>query len=179
MQGRHHLQLFPRVRDFAEIRVASLRRADAERVAADHPLAHAVDDVEAAVRDADVVALATHAGAPVIAPEWVAPGTHVTSVGYRPPRGELPPGLLDAASLFVETRLAFEPAPVGCAELADVDPGAGTELGEVALGTGPGRRTATEITVYQAMGHVMEDIVAAELALAAAVRTDVGAVIAL
>ena len=49
---------------------------------------------EEAVRGADVVALATHAAQPVIEPGWIAPGTHVSSVGYRPPDGELPRELL-------------------------------------------------------------------------------------
>ena len=157
---------FPLVRDFDEIRVSSLYRADAERVAALHPRAHVVDDPEAAVRGADVVALATHAAQPVIEPGWIAPGTHVSSVGYRPPDGELPRALLARTRLFVETREAFEPTPVGCAELQGLDPRAATELGEVLLGRRPGRTSDDEITVYKAMGHVVEDIVAAELVYA-------------
>jgi ornithine cyclodeaminase/alanine dehydrogenase-like protein (mu-crystallin family) len=167
VQGEHHLRAFPLVRDFDEIRVTSLYRADAERVAALHPRAHVVDDAEDAVRGADVVALATHAAQPVIEPAWIAPGTHVSSVGYRPPDGELPRGLL-RHRVFVETREAFEPTPVGCAELHGLDRGTATELGEVLLGARRGRRSDEEITVYKAMGHVVEDIVAAELVYAAA-----------
>jgi ornithine cyclodeaminase/thiomorpholine-carboxylate dehydrogenase len=167
VQGEHHLRTFPLVRDFDEIRVSSLHRADAERIAALHPRAHVVDDPEAAVRGADVVALATHAAQPVIAPEWIAPGTHVSSVGYRPPDGELPRTILHHR-LFVETREAFEPTPVGCAELQGIDPETATELGEVLLGRRPGRRDDAEVTVYKAMGHVVEDIVAAELVYGAA-----------
>src|SRR3954451_12946573 len=126
VQGEHHLKAFTRVWDFSEIRIASLYRADAERLAARHPGARATS-VEAAVRGADVVALATHAAQPVIAPEWIAPGTHVSSVGYRPPDGELPRELL-RGRLFVETREAFEPTPVGCAELQGRDPRDATEL---------------------------------------------------
>jgi ornithine cyclodeaminase/alanine dehydrogenase-like protein (mu-crystallin family) len=65
--------------------------------------------------------------------------------------------------LFVETRAAFAAPPVGCAELAGLDPEHGTELGELVAGTRPGRQSADEITVYKAMGHVVEDVVAAEL----------------
>jgi ornithine cyclodeaminase/alanine dehydrogenase-like protein (mu-crystallin family) len=167
VQGEHHLRVFPRVRDFQEIRIASLHRADAERLAALHPRAHVVDDLEAAVRDADVVALATHAAQPVIEAGWIAPGTHVSSVGYRPPDGELPRALT-RERLFVETREAFEPTPVGCAELHGLDPHTAAELGEVLLGRAPGRVGEREITVYKAMGHVVEDIVAAQLVYAAA-----------
>jgi alanine dehydrogenase len=174
VQGEHHLRTFPLVRDFAEIRISSLYRADAQRLAALHPRAHAVDDPAAAVAGADVVALATHAAQPVIRSDWIAPGTHVSSVGYRPPDGELPRALLDRATVFVETREAFEPPPVGCAELAGRDPACATELGERAA-----RSSADEITVYKAMGHVMEDIVAAELVYARALATGTGVKISL
>jgi ornithine cyclodeaminase/alanine dehydrogenase-like protein (mu-crystallin family) len=175
VQGEHHLLTFPLVREFEEIRIASLYAADADRLAATHPRARATT-VEEAVRGADVVALATHSSKPVIEPGWIAPGTHVSSVGYHPPDGELPRGL--HGSLFVETRLAFEPPPVGCAELAGVDPETATELGEVLLGLRPGR-SGNEITIYKAMGHVIEDIVAAELAVAEAQRSGTGQLVRL
>lgn len=176
VQGEHHLRTFPLVRQFDDIRIASLYPEDAERLAACHPAARATTAEEAA-RGADVVALATHAATPVIEAAWVAPGTHVSSVGYHPPFGELPRDL--AGSLFVETRLAFEPPPVGCAELAGVDPASATELGEVLLGIRRGRRHADEITIYKAMGHVIEDIAAAELAVTEAQRTGAGQLVRL
>jgi alanine dehydrogenase len=177
VQGEHHLATFPLVRDFAEIRIASLIHDDAERLAATYPRAHAVRDVEAAVATSDVVALATHAGQPVIEAGWVRAGTHVSSVGYRPPEGELPRELARDHRLFVESRLAFSPPPAGCAELAGLQDG--TELGELLLGTAPGRTDRDEITVYKAMGHVIEDIVAAELAVAEARRTNAGQLVRL
>ncbi len=42
--------------------------------------------------------------------DWLKAGTHVSSVGCRPPVGEMPQDVLDAGRLFVETRLAFAPA---------------------------------------------------------------------
>jgi alanine dehydrogenase len=163
VQGLNHLRVFPLVREFEEIRIGSEHYEDAQALADQHPSARAIADFEQAVRTSDVVALATHSGEAVIAPEWIRPGTHVTSVGYKPPRGELPRAVLEGGSLFVETRLAFEPTPVGCAELAGLDAAAATELGEIELGTRPGRQERDEITVYKAMGHVIEDIVAADL----------------
>jgi ornithine cyclodeaminase/alanine dehydrogenase-like protein (mu-crystallin family) len=176
VQGEHHLLTFPLVRDFDDIRIASLYAQDAERLAATHPRARAMT-AEAAVTGADVVALATHSSTPVIDRAWISPGTHVSSVGYYPPDGELPRDL--HGTLFVETRLAFEPPPVGCAELAGIDPETATELGEVILGHRPGRTSPTEITIYKAMGHVIEDIAAAELAVAEAQRTGAGQLVRL
>lgn len=174
VQAEHHLRAFPLVRELQEIRVASLSFDDAARVAAGDPRARAVRDAREAAEGADVVALTTHSGRPVIAPEWIAPGTHISSIGYRPPDGELPRELARTGRLFVETRAAFEPPPVGCAELDGVDPADAAELGEVLLGRAPGRTRPDEVTVYKAMGHVVEDIAAAELAYEAALRAGVG-----
>ena len=164
VQGHEHLRLLPLVRDFDRIHVCSLRLADAERLAACSPIARGTADVEAAVRESDVVCLATHAGVPVIEADWVKPGAHVTSVGYHPPDGELPKGLARAHRLFVETLDAFQPVPVGCGELAGLDPSTGTTLGALALGRRPGRLRESEITVYKGMGLSLEDMVAANLA---------------
>ena len=179
VQGEHHLNTFPLVRDFEEIRIGSLYAEDAERLAEQHPRAHAIADFEAAVRDSDVVALSSHAGEPIIRADWVRPGTHVSSVGYKPPSGELPRALAERGSLFVETRIAFQPTPVGCAELHGLDPAAATELGEVVRGDRPGRRDRDEITVYKAMGHVIEDIVAADIAYRTAIERGVGQVLSM
>jgi alanine dehydrogenase len=163
VQGREHLRLLPLVRDFAEIRIASLYLEDAEGLARQHPRARAVTDLEAAVRSSDVVCLASHSYEPVIESRWVRPGTHVSSVGYAPPRGEMPVDLVRQAALYVETRDAFKAPPVGCAELVGLDPEAGIELGELLVGHRPGRVSDSQITVYKAMGVAMEDMVAAQL----------------
>jgi ornithine cyclodeaminase/alanine dehydrogenase-like protein (mu-crystallin family) len=131
-------------------------------------------DVEGAVRNADVICLASHSYEPVIAAGWIRPGTHVSSVGYAPPRGELPVGLIADNALFIETKSAFEPPPVGCGELAGLPRNRGTELGDVLLGRQPGRRSDQEITVYKAMGIAMEDMVAADIVYAAARRCGIG-----
>src|SRR5262245_58007377 len=134
VQAGAHLKLMPLARPFAEIRVVAHALADAERLAALDPGATAVESHQAAIEDADVVALCTNAGRPVIDAAWVAPGTHVTSVGYRDPDGELPRALAEEGRLFVETRLAFAEPPAGAFELAGLDPTTGTELGEVIEG---------------------------------------------
>lgn len=163
VQGHAHLRMFPHVRPFSEIRIASRHFAQAERLAATDPRARAVHTAEEAVRGADVVCLCTNAGEPVMSAGWLSSGTHITSVGYAPPGGELDPTMIARGRLFVETRLAFEPPPAGCAELAGVDPHVGTELGEVLLGRRPGRDSTDELTIYKAMGHACEDLVAASL----------------
>jgi len=159
-----HLTFLPAVRDFAEVRIAARRFPAAEALARAHG-ARAVERIEDAVRGADVVCLCTGAAEPVVPPSWLAPGAHVTSVGYAPPGGELDPALARSGRLLVETRDAFAPPPAGCAELAGLDPSAAAELGEVVAGTRPGRESDDELTVYKSMGSVVEDLAAADLVI--------------
>ena len=175
VQGVSHAELMPLVRDIREIRVWSPNPASAARVAATMEIARVSPTPEEAVRDADIICLCTTAQEPPVRAEWISPGAHVTSVGYHPPGGELDPALLATGSLFVETRAAFEPPPVGCDELQGLDPLSGTELGEVVLGSRPGRLTPDEITIYKSMGHAMEDVVTAALVYQAALAEGLGA----
>lgn len=170
VQGREHLRLLPLVRDFEEILVSSLYFDDAKKLARLNPRARAVEDLEEAVRRSDVVCLATHSYEPVIQAEWVRPGTHVTSVGYAPPHGELPAGLARGHTLFVENEAAFKKPPVGCGELQGIDPDRGIKVGSALLGLSPLRTNDHEITVYKAMGIAMEDLVAAEIVYRKALR---------
>ena len=164
VQGREHLRLLPLIRDLERINVCSLRLEDAQKLSARSEIACATANVEAAVRESDIVCLATDSATPVIRSEWVKPGTHVSSVGYHPPDGELPKDLASKHHLFVETLEAFQPPPVGCGELAGLATSMATTLGALALGREPGRVSDREITVYKAMGVAMEDMVAANLA---------------
>jgi alanine dehydrogenase len=174
VQGMAHAVLMPLVRDVIETRVWSRSPASAERVAAAVTASRVVATPEEAVRGADIVCLCTTAQEPAVRADWIAPGAHVTSVGYHPPGGELDPALLDRGRLFVESRVAFQPPPVGCAELQGLDPETGTELGEVILGSLPGRESPEEITIYKSMGHAMEDVVTAALVYQAALAEGVG-----
>jgi ornithine cyclodeaminase/alanine dehydrogenase-like protein (mu-crystallin family) len=173
VQARAHLRVLGPA--FAERRVSARDPAAAARLAEEYD-ARVTDEPAAG---ADVVCLTTGASEPVLRADAVAPGTHVTSVGFAPPGGELDPELARRGRLFVETRQAFAPPPAGCAELAGLDPASATELGEVLLGRAPGRTAPDEITVYKAMGHVAEDAAAAELAYRLAREAGAGREVAL
>jgi alanine dehydrogenase len=164
VQAREHLELLPLIRGLDHINICALHLDDARKLARHSPLARPSGDIEAAVRESDIVCLATHSATPVIAPDWVTPGTHVTSVGYHPPGGELPRPLASGHQLFTETPAAFDAPPAGCAELTGLDPANAATLGAVIAGRRPGRVSGTQITVYKAMGIGMEDMIAANLA---------------
>ena len=158
VQSRSAQELFPRVRAFTEVRVAGR------------------GEYEDAVRGADVVHCATHAPDPVVLREWLAPGTHVSSVGLNTSGSELDPEIVRGADVVaVEARSsAFAPAPAGAFELAGLDPESVVELGELVAGTRVGRSDPEQISLYKSVGIAVQDLAAAALVLAAARERGVG-----
>ncbi len=162
-QGRSHLETFPRVRDFQEIRVANRNHDRARELAGRNPKARAVGSFEEAVRGADVVASCTDAREPILRRDWLAPGVHVSAVGgtFGP---ELDAETVAAARVFVEWRGAVtNRPPAGAHELQGLDPESVTEVGEVLAGTKPGRQSRDELTLYKSTGHAVEDAATARL----------------
>jgi ornithine cyclodeaminase/alanine dehydrogenase-like protein (mu-crystallin family) len=158
VQGRSHLNAFTAMFDPEEIRVAS-RNLEHAKALADADLRARAADFEEAVRLADIVCCCTDAEEPVISRDWLAPGTHVSSVGVGE---EVDAATVRDASVFVEWRGAAEnPPPTGSAELQGLDPSTLVEIGEVLDGTHPGRRSDDELTLYKSTGHAVEDAAAA------------------
>ena len=157
VQGQAARELFPRVHDFAEIRVAGR------------------GEFEEAVRGADVVHAATHSPEPVVLADWLADGAHVSSVGYNTPGSELDPAIVARADVIcVESRdSSFAPPPGGASELAGLDPASVVELGELVSGR-PGRGGPAEITLYKSVGVAIQDLAAAALVLRAAQERNIG-----
>ena len=162
-QGRSHLETFPRVRTFQEIRVASRNRDSAEELAALNPRARVAASFEEAVRGADVVACCTDAREPILRRDWLKPGVHLSAVGgtFGP---ELDPETVAGSSVFVEWRGAVtNPPPAGAHELQGLDPAKVTEVGEVIAKTRPGRQSDDEMTLYKSTGLAVEDAATARL----------------
>jgi ornithine cyclodeaminase len=168
VQARAHAHAVPRVREFAEVRIAGRDRANAEALAREIG-ASAAATFEEAVRGADVVCATTHSPEPVVRREWVGAGTHVTSVGVNPNGRELDEPLVADASVFVESRDAvLAPFPAGANDVSGLSREQLTEIGEVIAGERPGRQSADELTVYKSVGIGVMDAAAAALVLRAA-----------
>ncbi len=174
VQARSHARAFAGIRAWDEIRVAGRDAAKTAELAAETGATAA--SFEDAVRGADVVAATTHSAEPVVRRDWVAPGAHVSSVGYNAPGSELDPELVRAAALVVvEARSSsFAPPPGGAPELVGIEPDSVAELGEIVAGTRPGRTSAAEITLYKSVGVAVQDLAAAALVLSAARERAVG-----
>ncbi len=152
VQSRAAREMFPRARDFAEIRVAGR------------------GEVEEAVRGADVVHATTASPDPVVRWEWLSPGTHVSSVGYGAGGSELDPEIVTRADLVVveQRDSAFAPLPAGAPELEPRGRDGVVELGEIIGGTAAGRSSPEDLTLYKSVGVAVQDLAAAALVLAAA-----------
>ncbi|REH52056.1 ornithine cyclodeaminase [Kutzneria buriramensis] len=161
------------VRTFSEVRVSSPTPENRAKFAArarDELGLNAVDlaDSVAAVRDADVVLVATKSAKPVLPATAFAPGCHVNTIGPKL-RGasELPPELASVAAI-VATDSPAQAAAYGNPfftgrKLA--------HLGGIIAGDLPGRISEGQITLYCATGLagaevLLADHVISELALA-------------
>jgi alanine dehydrogenase len=188
VQAEAHIASIPRVRDLDEIRIWARRPEEAQRIAASHaafaPLVRAIADARDAVEGADIIVTATTAVEPILAREWVSPGSHINAVGSCVPTArELDARTVAAARLIVDDRRA---ALVEAGDLLlAIAEGAITaehiagELGDVLLGRIPGRTRPDEVTVFESLGLGIEDVAAAHLVYRRAVDRDVGVAIRL
>ncbi len=161
VQAQAHLEVLPHVRPFEEIRVWNHHPEKAERFAQQHGIK--AMDLEAAVRDADVVVTATSAREPVLKGEWLKTGAIVNAVGAsRPDWRELD----DAAMRNVVIVDSYEGArnEAGDVILSGATPFA--ELGEIINGTKCVKPGST--TVFKSLGMAVEDVAAAKLVYDAA-----------
>ncbi|SFH70118.1 ornithine cyclodeaminase family protein [Modicisalibacter xianhensis] len=126
----------------------------------------AVDDLQAAVGEADIVSCATLSREPLIHGDWLRPGTHLDLVGaFRPDMRESDAECLARGEVFVDT-YAGARGEAGDIHQA-VDEGRfrfeaiRAELAELLRGEQPGRDAAEAITVFKSVGASLEDLAAA------------------
>jgi ornithine cyclodeaminase/alanine dehydrogenase-like protein (mu-crystallin family) len=88
----------------AQFTVWSRTRASAQALTQALPGVRVADDLETAVRGADIIATATMATEPVIRGAWLQPGQHLDLIGaYRPDMREVDDEALIRARLFVDS----------------------------------------------------------------------------
>lgn len=127
-------------------------------------------DLPTAVHTADIVCCATTSRVPIVYGEWLAPGTHVDLVGaYTPSMREVD----DTA--VARSRIVVDSYDGALAEAGDVlQPLAAqvitrsallADLGELLRGSRTVRRSPQDITLFKSVGHALEDLAAATLAV--------------
>jgi len=157
VQAAAHLEALRQVCRLEEVRVWSPTPLHAERFAARHGARRM--ELEAAVREADVIVVATSSREPVLKGAWLKTGAHVNAVGACfPTWRELDDEALRGSTLIVDSRAA------ALKESGDVILSGApifAEAGEVFAGTRRPPRGAT--TVFKSLGLAVEDLAAARL----------------
>jgi len=182
VQARSHLDAMALAREFESARVWSRtpERAQAFAAEARAPFpVEAVETAEEALRDADVVVTATSAREPIVRREWLATGAHVNAVGSSIPTArELDADAVAAGVLFADAResmlneggdylFAVQEAGIGPDHIR-------AELGEILAGSGDGRRSDDELTIFKSLGLAAEDLASAEHVYARALAEGAG-----
>jgi ornithine cyclodeaminase len=157
------------VRPIREIRIWNRTFANAERVAAtlrdDGMAAEAVDSLDRALADADIVSSATIATTPLVKGALLKPGAHVDLVGgFAPGMRESDDDAIRRARVYVDTRAGatkeagdiVQPLASGVLAADDIV----ADLHELTRGQKPGRGTDDEITLFKSVGAALEDLAA-------------------
>jgi ornithine cyclodeaminase/alanine dehydrogenase-like protein (mu-crystallin family) len=138
-----------------------------------------VSSNEEAVRDADIVVTVTSSQQPVIKRSWIADGAHLNGIGTHSPQSrEIDSETMAAARIFTDRRESLL-NEAGDYVLAAME-GAVTpesviaEIGELVIGTKPGRTSPSEITLFKSLGLAIEDVVCAEHLFRKAAAENVG-----
>ncbi|MBO9355275.1 ornithine cyclodeaminase family protein [Bordetella petrii] len=143
-------------------------RALAESLAEQGFDAQAVDSLESAVRQADIVSCATLSTEPLVRGAWLRPGTHLDLIGsFKPDMKETDPACFAGAEVYVDT----DEAPTKSGDLlAAFEAGTLARTGirgtltDLIAGRAPGRGDAGQITVFKAVGSALEDLTLAAMA---------------
>lgn len=138
-----------------------------ELTAAGYPT-RAADDLEAAVRGADLVSCATTSATPLVAGAWLRPGAHLDLVGgFTPAMRETDDDAVRRASVWVDTIDGatgeagdiVQPLASGVLPRAHIR----GDLFGLCRGEVGGRTDADEITLFKSVGTALEDLAAATL----------------
>jgi ornithine cyclodeaminase len=122
----------------------------------------------------------TNSREPVLEHAWLEPGVHVNAVGASTLQTrELDTATVAASALFCDSRESlrneageFQRAIAEGAIAGEEHVRA--ELGEVLAGMAPGRRDDGELTLFRSLGIAIEDLAAAERAVATAREHGIG-----
>jgi ornithine cyclodeaminase len=126
------------------------------------------DNLEEAVREADIVSCATLSTNPLIQGKWLKKGSHLDLVGgFTPKMREADDDALRRARIFVDTRAGAtkeagditDPLKRRVIKKADIQ----ADLFDLCRGAAKGRKTKSEITLFKSVGTAIEDLAAAML----------------
>jgi ornithine cyclodeaminase/alanine dehydrogenase-like protein (mu-crystallin family) len=179
--ARTHLSVIPLVRNFQRVLVCGRtpsRSADFVRQLSQNAsqefsgLTITAVDARTCAAESDVLCACTSSSAPLFDGHDLRPGTHLNLVGaFRPQTREVDTHTIQRSRVVVDTYSAawsevgelLIPLQEGVIKRDHL----AADLHELVSGAKQGRRSPEEITVFKSIGCALEDLVAAELLLAA------------
>lgn len=166
------VQAHCRVRPVRRVTLWNRTRSRAEALAGQLALPGAsvavTDDLEAAVREADIVSCATLSTEPLVRGAWLRPGAHLDLVGaFRPNMREADDEAVTRARVYVDTFAGatreggdiVQPLASGALQADRIE----GDLSGLVRGTAEGRGSVDEITLFKSVGTAVEDLAAAML----------------
>jgi ectoine utilization protein EutC len=186
-QARYQVEMLALQRSFSEVRIWGRDAHKAQACADDLSKSRSIpacnfavsESVQAATEGADVVITVTASREPLVRAVWLKPGATVIAVGSdAPDKQELDVDVLARADKIVADSIAQ------CLHLGEihhaVERGVITkekiyaELGEITVGSKPGRTSEDEIIVCDLTGVGVQDVAAASLVLDRAKAQGIG-----
>lgn len=166
-----HAQVRPIERVLVWGRSLEKSQAAARELAAAGLPAQAVESLEAACAEADIVSCATLAREAVLRGDWLRPGTHVDLVGaFTPTMCEADGRVFERAAavygdtldgVLAEAGDVIQALAAGALQRRQLRGG----LADLCRATVPPDRASSDITVFKSVGAALEDLVAARLCL--------------
>lgn len=183
-QARYQMRSLQLVRDYQRLLVFSLPPETAQAYAAEMqdvlgvPVT-AVDNAADVVRRSDIVVTTTPSKKPIVRPEWLHPGLHITAMGADAEgKQELHAGVFSRADLVVCDRKSqvFRLGELHHALQAGILSQSDDilELGDLVAGSRQGRAAAEQITVCDLTGTGVQDTAIALLAFQQAQEKGLG-----
>ncbi|MGE3150476.1 MAG: ornithine cyclodeaminase family protein [Pseudorhodoplanes sp.] len=126
------------------------------------------DNLEEAVKGADIVSCATLSNRPLLRGDWLKKGAHLDLVGgFTPKMREADDAAIRQARIFVDTRAGatkeagdiVDPLKRRVIKKTDIQ----GDLFDLCRGKTKGRKTKSEITLFKSVGTAIEDLAAAML----------------
>ena len=168
--GGHFVRAHAAVRPIKRVYIYNRSPEKAATLAAELKIdgfdASAVSDLEAAVRQADIVSCVTTSTTPIVRGEWLKPGAHVDLAGaFRPTMRETDGDVVARSRVYVDTKEGalseagdlLQARDEGKFNFANVQ----GDLFDLCRGTVKGRKTPGEITLFKSCGTALEDLATA------------------
>ena len=170
VQAATGLEAIMEVMDIKEVKVScrtcETRDLFAQRASEKYGIpVKSVDTIKEAVQGADILLTTTPAREPVVKSKWVSPGTHINAMGADAPgKQELDSHILQKSKIIIDCWDQAShsgeiniPVQEGIVRQSDVH----GKIGDVIIGSIPGRTSDEEITVFDSTGLAVQDIVTA------------------